>query len=51
MNDLSVWNTLLLVMTGDDSKPWLIAICLIVSIVVMIFLFLLGRGDDPDKKK
>lgn len=42
--------SLMLVMTGDDSKPWLIAVCLIVSIVIMIFLFLLGRGDDDTKK-
>ncbi len=36
------------VATGDDSHPWIIALCLIVSIAIMIFLFLLG-GKDKDK--
>ncbi|MBR6222934.1 MAG: hypothetical protein IKQ71_05815 [Lachnospiraceae bacterium] len=40
---------LMLVATGDDSHPWIIALCLIVSIAIMIFLFLLG-GKDKDKK-
>lgn len=49
MNILSLLNQLMLVATGDDSKPWLIAVCLIVSIVIMIFLFVLGRGGDDTK--
>ena len=51
MEYIGIGNALLSVMTGDDSKPWLIAICLIVSIVVMLFLFLLGRGNDSDQDK
>lgn len=38
--------------TGDTSKPWLIAICMIVSIVVVVGLFILGqkgKGDDEDE--
>ena len=37
--------------TGDNSKPWLIAICMIVSIVVVAALFIIGqrdRNDDED---
>lgn len=35
--------------TGDTSKPWLIAICMIVSIVVVAALFVMGqRGNDDD---
>ena len=49
MNMLSLMNQLMLVVTGDDSKPWLIAVCLIVSIVIMIFLFVFGRGGDDTK--
>ncbi len=49
MKMLSLMNQLMLVATGDDSKPWLIAVCLIVSIVIMIFLFVLGRGGDDTK--
>lgn len=40
-----------IVATGDNSKPWLIAICMIVSIIVVITLLLLGlkdRDDDED---
>lgn len=49
MDILNLMGQLMLVMTGDDSKPWLIAVCLIVSIVIMIFLFILGRGGDDTK--
>ncbi len=36
--------------TGDTSKPWLIAICMIVSIVVVVGLFILGqKSKDEDK--
>ena len=35
--------------TGDNSKPWLIAICMIVSIVVVIALFIMGqKGKTED---
>ena len=40
--------------TGDSSKPWLIAICMIVSIVVVIALFIMGQkgknDDDSDEE-
>lgn len=40
----------LLAQTGDTSKPWLIAICMIASIVVVAALFILGqKGDDEEK--
>ena len=29
--------------TGDSSKPWLIALCMIVSIVVVVVLFIIKR--------
>ena len=33
--------------TGDTSKPWLIAICMIVSIIVVAALFIIGNaGSD-----
>ena len=37
--------------TGDTSKPWLIAICMIVSIVVVAALFVMGQkgNDDEDE--
>ena len=37
--------------TGDTSKPWLIAICMIVSIVVVAALFVMGQKgkDDADE--
>lgn len=34
--------------TGDNSKPWLIAICMIVSIVVVVALFILGQKNNND---
>ncbi|MCM1178866.1 MAG: hypothetical protein NC347_01320 [Clostridium sp.] len=39
--------------TGDTSKPWLIAICMIVSIIVVVALFIMGNknGDDADSKE
>ncbi len=46
---LDMMNVALLAATGDDSNPWLIVICLIVSLVIMGFLFLLG-GKNDDKK-
>lgn len=47
---MSSLNTILLIMTGDDSKPWLIAVCLIISIAIMIFLFVIGKDNNNDKK-
>ncbi|MGN0497080.1 MAG: hypothetical protein ACI4GW_12715 [Lachnospiraceae bacterium] len=41
-----------MVNTGDTAKPWLIAICMIVSIVVVVALFILGqkgKSDDEDE--
>ncbi len=41
--------------TGDASKPWLIAICMIVSIVMVVALFIIGdrknqeNEDDDDE--
>lgn len=35
--------------TGDGSKPWLIAVCMIVSIVGVFALFLLGQGDKGEE--
>ncbi len=45
--------TTLLAATGDSGKPLLIAVCLIVSIVLMIALFVTGRyvnkkNEDED---
>lgn len=36
--------------TGDNSKPWLIAVCMIVSIIVVAALFIIGNrgGDDAE---
>lgn len=34
-----------LAMTGDNAKPWLIAVCMIVSIVMVAALFLIGQKD------
>lgn len=34
--------------TGDGSKPWLIAVCMIVSIIVVFALFLLGQQDKDE---
>lgn len=38
--------------TGDASKPWLIAICMIVSIVVVAALFIIGqKGKEDDEEE
>lgn len=34
--------------TGDTSKPWLIAICMIVSIIVVVALFIMGNKNDDE---
>ncbi len=48
---LNLLNAILTIATGDDSNPWLIVICLIVSLVIMGFLFLLGgKNDDKNNK-
>ncbi len=52
MNEL-LCGLLGLIATGDDSKPWLIAICLIVSIVVIIAMIILSaksKKEDKDKE-
>lgn len=44
-----MYNTMLmLAQTGDNSKPWLIAVCMIVSIVVVVALFIIGQKDKND---
>ena len=44
-----MYNTMLaLAQTGDNSKPWLIAICMIVSIVVVVALFIIGQKDKSE---
>lgn len=42
-------NLLMIANTGDNSKPWLIAICMIVSIVVVVGLFILGQKDSDEE--
>lgn len=32
-------------MTGDDSKPFLVAICLIVSVILMAVLIIMGKKN------
>ena len=34
--------------TGDNSKPWLIAVCMIVSIIVVVALFIIGNQGSGD---
>ena len=48
-------NTMLgIVNTGDDSKIWLIAVCMIVSIIVVVALFIINghskKDDNEDDK-
>ena len=50
--------SMLMAATGDNSKPLLVAICLIVSVILTIVLFVTGRmvnrqddeesGDDEE---
>lgn len=56
MNFNELLYTLLMPVTGDSSKPVLIAICLIVSIILMVVLFIMGKSagskndeDDEDE--
>lgn len=39
---------LALAQTGDSSKSWLIAICMIVSIVMVAALFIIGQRDKSN---
>lgn len=47
-------NMMLSAYTGDDSKIWLIAVCMIVSIIVVVALFIINgqnkKDDDEDGK-
>lgn len=36
--------------TGDTSKPWLIAICMIISIIVVAALFVMGQKGNDDEE-
>lgn len=36
--------------TGDTSKPWLIAICMIISIIVVAALFIMGQKGNDDEE-
>lgn len=41
-----------IVATGDSGKPLLVAICLIVSIVLMVVLIMIGKSNvDSDEKQ
>ena len=41
-----------IVATGDSGKPRLVAICLIVSIVLMVVLIMIGKSNaDSDEKQ
>ena len=49
-------NTILanIIATGDSGKPLLVAICLIVSIVLMVVLIMVGKGgngEDDDRSR
>lgn len=44
-------NVLGTAITGDNSKSWLIAICMVFSIVVIIALFVLGMKNNKDDKE
>ena len=41
-----------IVATGDSGKPLLVAICLIVSVVLMVVLIMIGKSNaDSDEKQ
>ena len=41
-----------IVAAGDSGKPLLVAICLIVSIVLMVVLIMIGKSNaDSDEKQ
>lgn len=41
-----------IIATGDNGKPLLVAICLIVSIVLMVVLIMAGKsGDKTDREE
>lgn len=35
--------------TGDNARPWLVAICMIVSIIVVVTLFIIGQKNKTDE--
>ncbi len=35
--------------TGDESKVWLIAVCMIVSIIVVLALFIINAKNKEDE--
>lgn len=37
--------------TGDNFRPWIAAVILIVSIIVLAGLFLFSRKDNSDRSK
>lgn len=49
---MNLYNCMMILtsVTGDDSKPWLIAVCLIVSLVMLVGLFIFGRGMKAEDK-
>lgn len=54
MNYNELLYALLMPVTGDSNKPVLIAICLIVSIILMVVLFIMGKtsggkNDEDDE--
>ncbi len=54
MNYNELLYALLMPVTGDSNKPVLIAICLIVSIILMVVLLIMGKSvgnknDDDDE--
>lgn len=50
-NDMVHYAALLTAMTGDNSKPLLVAICLIVSVILMVVLIITGRNGKNDDKE
>ncbi len=44
-----MYNTMFtLAQTGDGSKSWLIAVCMIVSIIMLVALFIIGQKDKTN---
>lgn len=44
------YNTFLTAVTGDSSKPLLVAVCLIVSIILMVVLIITGKNIGKNDK-
>jgi uncharacterized membrane protein SirB2 len=38
-------------LTGDSFRPWIAAVILIVSIIVLVGLFVFSRKDTEDKQE